>query len=54
MTKIDDNLQPLVDDGRKVMSDIATVLKDVKDPKNKSLVSKMLYDSDGAMVAVRN
>ncbi len=50
MTKIDDNLQPLVDDGRKVMSDISTVLKDIKDPKNKSLVSKMLYDPNGAMV----
>jgi len=50
MTKIDDNLQPLVDDGRKVMSDISTVLKDVKDPNNKSLVSKLLYDDKGTMV----
>lgn len=50
MAKIDDNLQPLVDDGRRVMSDISTVLKDVKDPNNKSLVSKMLYDSDGKIV----
>ena len=50
MTKIDDNLQPLVDDGRKVMSDISTVLKDVKDPANKSLVAKLLYDDKGTMV----
>jgi hypothetical protein len=32
------------------MADISTVLKDVKDPNNKSLVSKMLYDQDGTMV----
>ncbi len=50
ITKIDDNLQPLVDDGRKVMSDISTVIKDLKDPNNKSLVAKALYDQDGAIV----
>ena len=50
MTKIDDNLQPLVDDGRKVMSDVSTVIKDLKDPNNKSLLAKVVYDPKGEMV----
>ncbi len=50
MSKIDDNLQPLVDDGRKVLTDVSNVLKDVKDPNNKSLVAKLLYDPKGDMV----
>jgi ABC-type transporter Mla subunit MlaD len=50
MSKIDDNLQPLVDDGRKVISDVSTVLKDLKDPNNKSLLAKVVYDPKGDIV----
>lgn len=50
MSKIDDNLQPLVDDGRKVMADVSTVLKDLKDPNNKSLLAKVVYDPKGEIV----
>ncbi|MEZ4451706.1 MAG: MlaD family protein [Nannocystaceae bacterium] len=50
MTKIDDNLQPLVDDGRAVLANVNNMLGDLKNPNNQSLAAKLLYDPDGKMV----
>lgn len=50
LAKLDDSLQPMVDDARATMSDLRTLLADLKDPKNKSLAAKMLYDDEGKMV----
>lgn len=49
LTKIDDNLQPAVDDARKTMADLRKLLEDLKDPGNKSLASKLLYDKEGKL-----
>src|SRR5690606_38305737 len=35
---------------RKVMSDVSTVMKDLKDPNNKSLLAKIVYDPKGEIV----
>ncbi|MBX7083135.1 MAG: MlaD family protein [Nannocystaceae bacterium] len=51
LRKVDENVQPLVDDGRKVASSIRELLEDLEDPTNKSLVAKLLRDPDGKMVA---
>lgn len=50
MTKVDENLQPLIDDGRGVIANINGILGDLKNPENKSVASKLLYDPDGKMV----
>ncbi len=50
LTKLDENVQPLVDDARKVAGDIRKLLEDLDDPTNKSVVAKMLRDKDGKMV----
>ena len=50
LAKVDDSIQPMIDDARSTMSDLRRLLGDLKDPKNKSLVAKMLYDDDGTMV----
>jgi phospholipid/cholesterol/gamma-HCH transport system substrate-binding protein len=50
LKKVDENVQPLVDDARKTAANISKLLEDLKDPANKSLVSKLLYDKDGKMV----
>jgi ABC-type transporter Mla subunit MlaD len=50
MTKVDENLQPLIDDGRSVIANIDGILGDLKNPENKSVASKLLYDPDGNMV----
>ena len=47
--KIDQNLQPAVDDAREVMADIRQTLDDIQDPSNKSLLAKLLYDKEGQM-----
>ncbi|MEZ4381450.1 MAG: hypothetical protein R3A79_08870 [Nannocystaceae bacterium] len=51
MKKVDENLQPLVDDGRAVIANLNGILGDLKNPDNKSVASKLLYDPDGKMVA---
>ncbi len=51
MAKIDDSFQPMVDDARTTMSDLRRLLGHLKDPSNKSLAAKLLYDEDGKMVA---
>ena len=51
LRKVEENVQPLVDDGRKVAQDIRELLEDLKDPSNKSLVAKLLRDKSGAMTA---
>ncbi len=50
MTKVDENVQPLIDDGRSVIANIDGILGDLKNPDNKSVASKLLYDPDGKMV----
>jgi len=50
MTKVDENLQPLIDDGRSVIANIDGILGDLKNPDNKSVASKLLYDPEGKMV----
>ncbi len=50
LKKIDTNIEPVLEDGRKVMADIHKVLEDLKDPNNKSIGSKLLYDEKGEMV----
>ncbi len=49
--KIDKNLQPAVDDARKTMADLRKLLEDLKDPANKSLAAKLLYDKEGKLAA---
>lgn len=51
LAKIDDSLKPMVDDARHTMADLRQLLADLKDPKNKSLAAKLLYDDDGTMIA---
>lgn len=50
LAKVDDSLQPIVDDARATMADLRQLLTDLKDPENKSLVAKLLYDDEGKMV----
>lgn len=50
MSKIDSNIQPLVDDGRQAIASLNRLLTDLKDPSNKSVAAKLLYDPDGSMV----
>jgi len=49
LAKVESNVQPLVDDGRKVAEDIRKLLADLEDPANKSLVAKLLRDDSGEM-----
>ena len=49
LAKADENLQPLIDDVRLTMSHLRGVLADLRDPKNKSVAAKFLYDEDGNM-----
>jgi len=51
MAKIDDSFQPMVDDARTTMADLRKLLAHLKDPANKSLAAKLLYDEDGKMAA---
>lgn len=51
LRKVEENVQPLVDDGRKVAQDIRKLLEDLEDPSNKSLVAKLLRDKSGDMTA---
>jgi ABC-type transporter Mla subunit MlaD len=48
--KLDKNFQPLVDDARATAAEIRGVVEDLKDPNNKSLAAKLLYDEEGKMV----
>jgi ABC-type transporter Mla subunit MlaD len=50
ITKLDENVGPLIEDARKVAGDIRELLEDLEDPANKSVVAKLLRDSDGKMV----
>lgn len=49
--KIDKNLQPTVDDARETMASLRKLLEDLKDPANKSLASKLLYDEKGELTS---
>jgi ABC-type transporter Mla subunit MlaD len=51
LRKVEENVQPLVDDGRKVAQDVRKLLEDLEDPANKSLVAKLLRDKSGDMTA---
>lgn len=45
--KIDDNLQPAVDDARASLNSVKKLLADLEDPKNKSVLAKLLRDEGG-------
>ncbi|MCY1057433.1 hypothetical protein [Nannocystis sp. SCPEA4] len=47
LTKFDDSMQPLVDDGRKKMAAISNALHD---PYNVNVSTRLLYDSQGKML----
>jgi len=49
LAKLDDSFQPMVDDARGTLADVRLLLGHLKDPKNKSLVAKLLYDEEGKM-----
>lgn len=51
LKKIDENLQPIVDDGRRAIADISKAITDFRDPANKSVAAKLLYDQQGQMLA---
>lgn len=51
LSKIDKNLQPTVDDARETMASLRKLLEDLKDPGNKSLASKLLYDEKGELTS---
>lgn len=51
LAKIDKNLQPTVDDARETMASLRKLLDDLKDPTNKSLASKLLYDEKGELTS---
>ncbi len=51
LSKIDKNLQPTVDDARETMASLRKLLDDLKDPGNKSLASKLLYDEKGELTS---
>ncbi|MBV1862529.1 MAG: MCE family protein [Nannocystaceae bacterium] len=51
LSKIDKNLQPTVDDARETMASLRKLLDDLKDPTNKSLASKLLYDEKGELTS---
>lgn len=51
LAKLDESFQPMVDDARVTMSDLRRLLGHLKDPTNKSLAAKLLYDKEGKMVA---
>ncbi|MCA9714583.1 MAG: hypothetical protein H6713_26515 [Myxococcales bacterium] len=48
--KLDQNIQPIVAEGREVLEQIKKVITEIKDPNNKSVVAKLLYDDEGKMV----
>jgi phospholipid/cholesterol/gamma-HCH transport system substrate-binding protein len=48
--KLDENFQPLVDDARATSSEVRKMVEGLKDPNNKSLAAKLLYDEEGQMV----
>ena len=45
--KIDANLQPAVDDARASLGSIKNLLEDLEDPKNKSVLAKLIRDDGG-------
>jgi phospholipid/cholesterol/gamma-HCH transport system substrate-binding protein len=50
LAKIDKNVEPVIDDARKSMADVRQLLADLKDPANKSLGHKLIYDKEGKLV----
>jgi phospholipid/cholesterol/gamma-HCH transport system substrate-binding protein len=50
LAKVDRDLEPLVEDSRKTVAEARGLLEDLKDPANKSLASKLLYDDEGKLV----
>jgi hypothetical protein len=47
----DRNLDPLIDDLRATMESLRVLLADLRDPDNRSVVSKLIDDPDGTLVA---
>lgn len=50
LADVDEDLQPVLDDARKTIAQTQQTLEDLKDPENKSLASKLLYDDEGQLV----
>ena len=48
---IDRNMDPMIADLRATMKSLRTLLADLRDPANRSLVAKLLDDPDGTLVA---
>lgn len=48
--KIDDKVSPVLEDIDATFSDIRDIIEDLKDPSNKSLLAKLIYDEEGKMV----
>lgn len=48
--KLDKSFQPLVDDVSATAKEVRVTVEGLKDPNNKSLAAKLLYDEDGKMV----
>ncbi len=49
--KIDDKVSPVLDDVAATFSDIRRTIADLKDPANKSLLAKLIYDEEGKMTS---
>jgi ABC-type transporter Mla subunit MlaD len=48
--KLDKTVQPLVDDVGTTVKEFRIIVEGLKDPNNKSLMAKLLYDEEGQMV----
>ncbi|MBL4686908.1 MAG: MCE family protein [Nannocystaceae bacterium] len=51
LVKIDDKVSPVLDDVSATFSDIRETIADLKNPANKSLLAKLIYDEEGKIVA---
>jgi ABC-type transporter Mla subunit MlaD len=49
LKKVDENFEPLIADARATAAEVRGVLEDLKDPNNKSLAAKLLYDEEGKL-----
>jgi len=51
LAKIEANIDPTIVEAREVIQRVGDTLRALKDPENKSLAAKLLYDSEGKMSA---
>jgi ABC-type transporter Mla subunit MlaD len=50
LAKIDHEIDPVITDARKLMASGRQMLEDLKDPANKSIGHKLIYDKEGKLV----